>query len=103
MAVYQFTCDEHGAIELETAIGTAPQALECPDCGERARRVFSAPMLGRLPRATTTAVERAERTSDEPDVVTSIPPRTGRTAAQRYTHNPAHRRLPKPCAPGKDS
>ena len=96
MAVYQFTCGEHGATEHEATIGTAPQAVPCPDCGRQARRVFSAPMLGRLPRATTTAVERAERSGDEPDVVTSIPPRTGRAAQQHYTHNPAHRRLPKP-------
>lgn len=95
MAIYEFTCDEHGGIELETVIGTAPPALPCPDCGGRARRVFSAPMLGRLPRAMTTALENAERSGDEPDVVTSPPPRAGRPGQQQYTHDPTHQRLPK--------
>lgn len=95
MAMYEFTCEEHGGIELETAMGTAPPTLQCPDCGQQARRVFSAPMLGRLPRALTTAFESAERSGDEPDVVTSPPPRTQRAAQQQYTHDPMHRRLPK--------
>ncbi|MDA8369793.1 MAG: hypothetical protein M0026_07960 [Nocardiopsaceae bacterium] len=95
MAIYQFMCDEHGGIEREAVIGTAPPTLSCPDCGQQARRVFSAPMLSRLSRAMTTAFENAERSGDEPDVVTSVPSRTGRPAQQRYTHNPTHRRLPK--------
>ena len=95
MATYQFVCAEHGGIELEAAMGAAPPTLSCPDCGGRARRVFSAPMLGGLPRAVTTAFESAERSGDAPDVVTSVPPPTGRPV-QRYTHNPAHRRLPRP-------
>lgn len=95
MAIYQFMCDEHGGIELEAAMGTAPATLACPDCTCRARRVFSAPMLARTPRSVSTAHQNAERSADEPDVVTSLPPRTGRTVRQQYTHDPMHRRLPK--------
>jgi len=95
MAMYEFACDEHGDIELEATIGTAPQTLPCPECGEQARRVYSAPMLGRLPRAMTTALENAERSADAPDVVTSPPPQKTRSTQQQYTHNPMHRRLPK--------
>lgn len=94
MASYQFMCGEHGGIELETAMGTAPPDLPCPDCGRQARRVFSAPMLGRTPRAVASAFERAERSADEPDVVTSLPSRAGRAGQQRYTHDPKHRKLP---------
>lgn len=96
MALYQFMCGEHGGLELETAMGTAPPNLPCPDCGRLARRVFCAPMLGRTPRAVTTAHENAERSAHEPDVVRSLPPRSGRPAQQRYTHNPKHQRLPEP-------
>lgn len=95
MTVYQFSCAEHGALELEAAIGTAPQTLSCPDCGGQARRVFSAPMLGRFPRTVATAIEHAESSGDAPQVVHSVPHRTGTAAGQRYTHNPVHRRLPK--------
>ncbi|WP_193517323.1 FmdB family zinc ribbon protein [Nocardiopsis kunsanensis] len=95
MAIYQFMCEEHGGLELEAAMGTAPPTLSCPDCGRQARRVFSAPTLGRTPRAVATAFERAERSADEPNVVTSLPPRSGRARPQRYTHEPTHQRLPR--------
>lgn len=95
MAIYQFMCDEHGGIELEAAMGAAPPTLSCPDCDRQARRVFSAPMLGRTPHAVATAFERAERSADEPNVVTSPPPRSGRAGQQRYTHEPTHQRLPR--------
>lgn len=94
MAIYQFMCEEHGGIELDAVMGTAPPTLSCPDCDRQARRVFSAPMLGRMPGAVTTAFERSERSADAPDVVTSVPPRAGRAIQQRYTHDPNHRRLP---------
>lgn len=94
MAEYQFLCDEHGGIALRAAMGTAPSTLPCPDCGEQARRVFSAPMLTRAPGAMTKAFERAERSANAPEVVRSIPPQAQRPR-QRYTHDPTHRRLPK--------
>lgn len=95
MAVYQFSCDEHGAFELEARMGTAPRTLSCPDCSRQARRVFCAPMLSGLPRAVTDAAERAEGSGDEPRVVRSLPPRAERTPGGRYTRNPLHRRLPR--------
>jgi len=96
MAIYQFMCDEHGGTELEAAMGAAPPTLPCPDCGRQARRVFCAPMLARTPRAVATAFERSERSADQPDVVTILPSGSGPARQQRYTHDPAHRRLPKP-------
>lgn len=96
MATYQFMCDEHGGIELEAVMGTAPPTLSCPDCDRQARRVFSAPMLDRTPRAVAAAFERSERSADQPDVVTSLPSSPGPAHQQRCTHDPTHQRLPKP-------
>lgn len=96
MAAYEFTCAEHGRFEIAAAIGSAPSTPSCPDCGEPARRVFSAPMLGRVDAATRSTLERAERSGHEPDVVSSPPPNRDRSAQPRYTHDPAHQRLPKP-------
>lgn len=96
MAAYEFTCAEHGTFEIAATIGSAPSAPSCPDCGEPGRRVFSSPMLGRVDAGLRTTLENAERSSDEPDVVTSPPPRRGRSAEPRYTRDPAHQRLPKP-------
>ena len=95
MATYQFRCDEHGRLEIEAAIGTAPPTLECPGCGHQAPRVFCAPMVVRSPRAMTQAFENAERSADEPNVVKSIPPSSSASTRQRYTHDPAHQRLPR--------
>lgn len=96
MAIYQFRCDEHGGIELEAAMGTAPPTLSCPGCDRQARRVFSAPMLGRTPRAVATAFEGSQRSADQPDVVTSLPSSADPAHQQRCTHDPKHQRLPKP-------
>lgn len=96
MAAYEFTCDAHGRFEIEAAIGSAPSMQSCPGCGRQARRVFSAPMLGRVGSAVRSAAEHAERSSDEPDVVTSLPARDARSAQPQYTHDPAHQRLPRP-------
>lgn len=93
MAAYEFACDEHGTFEVEATIGSAPSTSLCPHCDSHARRVFSAPMVGRVGSTVRAAAEHAERSSDEPDVVTSPPPR--RPAAQQYTHDPADQRLPR--------
>jgi hypothetical protein len=42
------------------------------------------------------AIDRTEKSSDEPDVVTSLPPRAGRTTTPKTAQNPAWQRLPKP-------
>ncbi|WP_067602684.1 hypothetical protein [Nocardiopsis listeri] len=95
MAEYRFECGEHGGIDIEAAMGTAPSTLPCPTCHRPARRVFGAPMLNRSRGAVRSTYERAERSADAPDVVRSPPPRAGRPGA-RFTNDPAHRRLPKP-------
>lgn len=95
LAEYRFECEEHGGIDVEAAMGTAPSTLPCPTCHRRARRVFSAPMLKRSSRAVTSAYERAERSADAPEVVRSPPPRAARSGP-RLTNDPTHRRLPKP-------
>jgi putative FmdB family regulatory protein len=39
---YGFHCGECGLdIEQSLKIGTAPESVECPECGEQAKRVFS--------------------------------------------------------------
>src|SRR5699024_5046823 len=96
MAVYEFRCPEHGSFEIEAAIGAAPSTPSCSVCGGQARRVFSAPMLGRVGAAVQRAVDNAERSSEEPDVVTSLPAGGQRSAQPQYTRDPKHRRLPKP-------
>jgi hypothetical protein len=57
--------------------------------------VFTAPLLSLAPRALVRAIDRTERTRDEPDVVSSLPPAPSRRVAP-VAQNPALARLPRP-------
>ena len=44
VARYDYRCEQDGVFELTMPIGTAPPEAECPECGEKSARVFSAPL-----------------------------------------------------------
>jgi putative FmdB family regulatory protein len=94
MATYEYRCDHDGAFDEIMALGTAPVSVACPACGGQARRVFSPPMLRSLNPALVAAVDHAEKTRHEPDVVTSLPPSHKRTPMAPLT--PTLARLPRP-------
>jgi putative FmdB family regulatory protein len=94
MAVYEYTCDECGQFDIRLAIGTAPAGYHCPGCARTARRVFSPPMLGQLPKPLGALLEREEQSRDAPDVATRLPPRRVRRPAS--ADNPALAHLPRP-------
>ncbi|MEO8688297.1 MAG: FmdB family zinc ribbon protein [Solirubrobacteraceae bacterium] len=94
MATYEYRCEEDGAFEVTRALGTAPESVSCPACGSEGRRVFSPPMLTSTPRALVAAIDHAEKSRHEPDVVTSLPPARRRTPVLPLT--PTLRRLPRP-------
>jgi putative FmdB family regulatory protein len=94
MATYEYRCEEDGAFEVTRALGTAPESVSCPACRSEARRVFSPPMLTSTPRAVVAAIDHAEKSRHEPDVVTSLPPAHKRTPVLPLT--PTLRRLPRP-------
>jgi len=96
MTIYEYRCDHDGAFEVTLALGTAPESLMCPLCRSDARRVFSTPMLSLTPPALVAAIDHAEKTRDEPDVVTSLPPAGGRGRTPVLPLTPTLRRLPRP-------
>ena len=73
MALYEYRCEQDGAFDMTRPIGTAPASTPCPVCGSVARRVFSKPMLMFVPREVIAAIDHAEKTRHEPDIVTSLP------------------------------
>ncbi len=81
MVRYEYRCDHDGAFEITRPLGTAPKSVQCPVCRSEAGRVFSTPMLSSSPRALVAAIDHAEKTRDEPDLVTSLPP----TGSRRRT------------------
>lgn len=96
MATYQYRCNEHGLVETNRPIGTAPPELSCTTCGRSARRAYSSPRLALADRRTLALLDRTERTSEAPDVVTAVPPRSPRRAMPQVHASPAQRRLPRP-------
>lgn len=96
MAIYEYHCDQHGAFEAMHAIGTAPASIACPVCKREARRVFSKPMLRSTPPELAAAIDHAEKTRDEPDLVTSLPAAGARRRTPVLPLTPTLRRLPRP-------
>ena len=95
MPTYAYRCDRDGPVELRRPMGEAAAVEACPVCAGEAVRVVTAPRLSLAPRARVAAIDRAERTRSEPDVVTAPPPRPGSRRAAPPVH-PATRRLPRP-------
>ena len=96
MATYAYRCVRDGDFDVTRPMGTAARKSPWPVCNSEAARVFRAPMLSLAPRALVAAVDRAEKTGDEPEVVSAVPPRAVRTRNPMATQNPALRRLPRP-------
>ncbi len=96
MAVYEYRCERDGVLEVIRPMGTAPESITCPACRREAQRVFSKPMLSSAPRALVAAIDRAEKTRDEPDLVTALPPRGARRQTPVLPLTPTLRRLPRP-------
>lgn len=96
MATYQYRCHRDGIIDVRRPIGTAPPRYICPACAAEAVRVFSAPMLSLTSRPALAAIDRAEKSRDSPEVVSTLPGRPGPTHSLGAQMDPALMRLPRP-------
>ncbi len=96
MAAYEYRCLDHGAFVVHVPMGQAADTAACDTCNRDARRLFSAPMLRQGPADRTALIDKAERSRDEPDVVSSPPPRHPSKRTPMAPPNPALQRLPRP-------
>ena len=96
MVQYRYRCVVDGVFDLSRPMGTAGPRARCPDCDSEAARVFSAPMLSMAPGALMAAIDSTEKTRDEPEVVSAIPPQWIRPRTPADASNPALQRLPRP-------
>jgi putative FmdB family regulatory protein len=97
VAIYEYRCDQDGVFEVTRPLGTAPESVTCSVCGSEARRVFSIPMLRCGTRtALSAAIEHAEKSRYEPDVVTSLPSTGARKRTPVLPLTPTLMRLPRP-------
>jgi hypothetical protein len=73
-------------------MGTADSEGTCPACGAGGRRVYTAPLLGRTPKAVAAARLTEEASRDAPAVTTSVP----RAAERPRPRDPRWSSLPRP-------
>lgn len=96
MAVYEYRCDQDGDFEVTGPLGAPPASAACPACAREGKRIFSKPMLSFAPRALVAAIDHAEKSRYDPEVVTSLPPAGARKRTPVLPLTPTLRRLPRP-------
>ena len=96
MVIHDFHCPQHGKFELMLPMGASSSA-PCPQCGVDAARQLSAPSVVRSSRSQWFgAIERAEKSRHEPELVSSVPSAGARTRIRQAPMTPALQRLPRP-------
>ena len=96
MVSYTYRCATHGEFDLDLPMGGATATTSCPVCDSDAVRVFTAPMTRRGPAHIVAAIDAAEKSRFEPEVVDSPPPRPAHRRTPMAPPNPAFKKLPRP-------
>ena len=86
MPIYEFLCGECGSLEERRSFEEAGNQAVCPGCRTTAQRVYSMPNLRTTPAALSNAMNRAEKSAHEPEVVRR--PEGGALPGKRYL--PSH-------------
>lgn len=85
MPVYAFTCAGCGPFEVVRPMREASAPASCPACGGDARRVYTPPGIPLLAAPLRRALDREERSTHEPEVVTT---KTGKPLPHRHGPTP---------------
>ena len=95
MPLYDYFCSDCGSFREMIRMADCALDQPCPSCGSQAQRMLSAPMVLNGRRSPMfSAIDRAEKSRHEPEVVTSLPPSGVRRPQVRMT--PELRKLPRP-------
>lgn len=93
MPLYEFRCARCGVFDSQHTMAEVPRERACPQCADPARRIFSAVGLTRLGSPQAKAIDRAQKSASEPEVVSGP---ASRRRATPVTANPKHQKLPRP-------
>ena len=96
MVAYEYRCSSHGVFVVTQSMGDATDTVACLACDQDAVRVYSAPMLRRAPPNRVALIDKAEKSRDEPELVTSLPPHHPSKRTPLAPPNPTLQRLPRP-------
>jgi putative FmdB family regulatory protein len=80
---YEFFCEDCGPFEERRSFEEAAEAA-CPECGAEARRVYTMPNTKRVSAGLSKAMDRAEKSAHEPEVVRR--PAGGAGKGHRHGH-----------------
>ncbi|MBT2209769.1 MULTISPECIES: FmdB family zinc ribbon protein [Actinomadura] len=92
MVTYRYRCSGCGSFDLALPMGQAAPERPCAECGGAARRVFTAPALGRAGSPLSRARAAQEASAHEPRVVT----RSAEPRRPAPPSDPRHAKLPRP-------
>lgn len=94
MILYAFRCTSGcGTTQQMHPMDSRPDEVDCPTCLAPARRMISAPHLGRSGGAAMALHDATRATAERPAVVSSPTPRT---SGRPVSTNPLHQKLPRP-------
>lgn len=83
MPIYEYECDEHGQFEAQRPMRQSAEPGQCPVCQGAARRLLSATRTRLLPRASSLARDRNEKSQHAPEVRQGAPPRPAQGLRKR--------------------
>jgi len=84
--VYEFVCEDCGLFEQRRPFAESGEPMACPSCGCEAKRVYSIPNTRRMPAALAGAMDRAEKSAHEPEVVRRPAGGTGTGKGHHQSH-----------------
>ena len=86
MPIYEFLCEDCGPFEERRSFKEAGEAAACPGCGAEARRLYTMPNTKRVPTGLSKAMDRAEKSAHEPEVVRRPAGGTGAGKGHHHSH-----------------
>lgn len=87
MPIYEFECADHGTFEISRPMAESRQPGPCPDCGEAAKRLLSAPMVATGSHIGRRAAAVNERSQHEPRIVKREAPRSNGEPTKQTVHS----------------
>jgi putative FmdB family regulatory protein len=68
MPIYEYDCEQHGLFEEMRPMNRSSEGAACPECAAVSPRVLSATRTNLVPRATSVAHARNEKSRHSPEV-----------------------------------
>ncbi|MGU3293006.1 FmdB family zinc ribbon protein [Williamsia sp. M5A3_1d] len=97
MPLYGFRCDQGcGDVERAYSMASVPDRIDCPDCGEVARRRFDPIAVGHGGSVGMRLRDATAATAESPRVTSSVPATGSRRHRRQVSTDARHRRLPRP-------